>query len=152
MKLKSQNDINASVGDVFAKMSDADRWEAMSRTRGMKVSRIPNEPMRQDTEWLVKGPYRGKVREFSIRLQSIVPDDKLVFISVSSGMEFTVTVMTTALSATETRLSVELVAKPRTIAARFILQSAKLARGRLLTQFRKRMSDIANGISDDLVA
>jgi hypothetical protein len=53
-----------------------------------------------------------------------------------------------ALSRGRTRLSVELELKPRSISARLLVQSLKLARANLNKKFHLRMADYARELED----
>ena len=55
-----------------------------------------------------------------------------------------------ALSRSRTRVAMDLELKPKTLSARLMVQSLKLARANLEKKFRVRMADYAQAIEDRL--
>jgi hypothetical protein len=143
VKLTATEDISAPIGHVFTQLCQADRLEQMVRKRGGKVARTPQGPIAAGTCWDAAIMFRGNPRNLAFTLAELDTPERMVFAGKSDGMDLGVVIELVALSPHTTRLSVETEARPRTLAARLLMQSAKLARGMMLTRYRKRIADFA---------
>lgn len=152
MKFKTSEDIDASIDEVFAHLTDADALEAFFTQRGGKIERTPAGPITQGTTWQGEISFRGKSRSFTSRVQNFDAPQRLFLLGGTSGMEMHLALGLVPLSGDRTRLAVVLEVKPRTIAARLLIQSAKLARGKLSKRFKKRVAQFAANIEMDEAA
>lgn len=149
MKLKTREDIAADIEYVFASVSDFDGLERAALRRGADVVRTdtlsaPGVGM----SWTARFPFRNREREADMKLTAYDPPNGLVLFSKISGIEAEVRVDLVALSPQRTRLNLELELKPRSIPARLLLQSMKLARTNLVRKFHRRVADYAQSIED----
>lgn len=96
--------------------------------------------------WDVAGDIRGKRRKLSIELTEHRPDNLMKFFVKSSGIEASATMEAMALTRKQSRIKVTTVLKPKTISARLILQSAKLAKNSMNRKFNHRFWTYANYI------
>lgn len=149
MKFATQEEINAPVAHVFAQVSDADALENGLRKRGGKIARSPRDGIQAGTTWDARVSFRGKSRVVTMVLEEITENECMVFRGGSAGMDLSGVVTTVALSPTVTRLSMEIEAKPKTLAARLLIQSAKLARGKISEKFKERVGGFADKIAKD---
>ena len=67
--------------------------------------------------------------------------------SATSGIDGAVVIELVALSVARTRLTVSIDLEPRTLGARLLVQSLKLARGTLQRRFELRVADYASEIT-----
>jgi hypothetical protein len=67
---------------------------------------------------------------------------------VAQGLEVDMIVELVALSRGRTRLSVDLDLKPKSISARLLVQSLKLAKANLSKKFHLRIADYARDLED----
>lgn len=146
MKLNAEEEISAPASHVFQHLCDADRLERLVRKRGGKISRTPQGPIQQGSHWDAEVPFRGTSRKLAFDLVKMEDSDLLDFQGSSEGLNLTVRVEVVALGPHTSRLSVVSEARPKTLSARLMIQSAKLARGMMLTRYRKRISDFAADI------
>ena len=150
MQFSSVQDVNAPLDFVFQQMSDFEGYEAYGLRAGADVER-------QDTltgkaagmQWKVEGDLRGKRRKINIELTEYRPDNLLKFFVKSSGVEATATMEAMALTRKQSRIKVTTVLKPKTISARLILQSAKLAKNSMNRKFNHRFWTYANHIESN---
>lgn len=151
MKLSSRQDIEASTEDVFRLLSDFQVWERAAMRRGAEVTRLdalraPGVGM----AWQARFDLRGKRREVTVRLTRIDAPSHLAFSLESTMVEGAVLLDLFEMSANRCRLHVALEVKPRTLAARLVLQSLRLARQKVEKRFDQRVALMANDIEQRL--
>ena len=147
MKLTSRQDIEASADQVFEVLADFDGWERAALRRGADVTRIdalrnPGPGM----EWRARFKARGKQREVTLRLTRMDAPSHLAFSFESALVDGTVTVDVFEMAASRSRLHLALDVKPRTLAARLMVQSLRLARNKVERRFDNRVAALANDI------
>ncbi|WP_305971436.1 MULTISPECIES: SRPBCC family protein [unclassified Mameliella] len=142
MELTAREDIEAPQDRVFAMMADFDSIERQAMRRGLEVTRTGDGPG-AGMAWDVAFRFRGKRREAAITLTDYQPPERMVFDTVSGGLDITLTLDVVALSPARSRINVTTVMAARTLSARLFLQSMKLARGGMDKRFRKRVAELA---------
>lgn len=153
MKFTAQEDIEASIDHVFSQVSDFAALERSALRRGAEVQRVvdlpePGPGMKWDTAFML----RGKRREMTIELVEFDRPNGMVMISTSPNTSGRMVLDLVALSKGRTRLNVTIDVAPKTLAARLVFQSLKLARGNLNRKFRKRIAEFARDLEDRFVA
>lgn len=153
MKFTAQEDIEASIDHVFSQVSDFAALERSALRRGAEVQRVvdlpePGPGMKWDTAFIL----RGKRREMTIELVEFDRPNGMVMISTSPNTSGRMVLDLVALSKGRTRLNVTIDVAPKTLAARLVFQSLKLARGNLNRKFRKRIAEFARDLEDRFVA
>ena len=149
MKFSSKEDIEAPIEQVFALVSDFEALERAALRRGAEVQRT--DTLRKPgvgMTWAASFMARGRQRHLDIRMAEYEPPHGMRFHSVAQGLETDMKLDLVALSRGRTRLSVELDLKPRSISARLMVQSLKLARANLNKKFHLRMADYARDLED----
>ncbi|MEM7440836.1 MAG: SRPBCC family protein [Pseudomonadota bacterium] len=150
MQFSSVQDVNAPLDFVFHELSDFDSYEAYAMRVGAqverKVDRIEKGP---GIIWNVVGDFRGKTRDVDIELTEYRPDNVLKFMMTSKGIEAGADFEAMALTRKQSRIKMTLNITPKTISARLVLQSAKLARGSLNKKFNHRFWTYANYIENN---
>ena len=126
MKFSAQEDLKLPQADVFARLSNFDTFERIALKRNVRVSQISQNNPNEDTlGWNCKFKVRGRLRDVEIRL-----------------IEFDVI----PLSRVQTRIQVVSVLEPKTLAARLLVQSMKLARSKFNQRFKSRVGKLAEFI------
>ncbi len=144
MKLVAREDISAPIEAVFEQLSDFDGFERSVLRRGAEMSRLDALPAPGvGMTWRTAFDYRGRPREALIELTSFDGPDRMTLIVKSSGLDIDLLVDLVAMSRTRTRMSVSTEIRPRTLPARLLLQSMKLARHGMLTRFRRKVGEFA---------
>jgi len=147
MRFTSVQDINAPLDFVFEQISDFDSYEAYAMRIGAQVERTDNLPGKQaGLAWNFVGDLRGKTREVDIDLVEYKPERLLTFNCISSGVGALIEMETIALTPKQARLKVSVEVKARSISARLVLQSAKLAKNSIKRKFNHRIWTYANHI------
>ncbi|MFO7771978.1 MAG: SRPBCC family protein [Roseovarius gahaiensis] len=149
MNFSSHEDIEAPIDAVFAAVTDFQAFERQALRRGAEVQRSdslaqPGPGMTWDAAFML----RGKRREIKIELARMDRPNGVLADARSRNLKAQFEVDLVALSRNRTRLSVTLVLEPKTLAARLMLQSIKLARKRLTRRFRKRVAEFATDVEN----
>ncbi len=140
MKFSGKTEIQASLNDIFAAFADFDAFEKYATKSGAEVSRIddlisPGPGMIWDSRF----EYRGKRRKATIELIDYNPPESLNFSAVADGFDAVMRIELIRLSAKETRARITFEVQAKSIAARLVLQSARLTKNRLNKRFRERL-------------
>lgn len=152
MELKASEDIEAPQEQVFAALSDFDMIERQALRRGVDIIRTgtTGDAPEAGMAWRAKFTFRGKTREAEVRLVSFVAPDRMTFHSVSGGLEADLEIDVVALSRNRTRINMVSVMHPKTLSARLLVQSLKLAKGGVEKRFRRKMAELAAGLETQL--
>ena len=142
MELTAREDIEAPQERVFDMLSDFDTIERQAMRRGTEITRTSDGPG-AGMSWRATFQFRGKRRVAAVTLSEYQAPDRMVFDSVSGGLEMKLTLDVVPLSPTRTRINVTSVLSAKTLSARLFLQSIKLARGGIDKRFRKRVGELA---------
>jgi hypothetical protein len=147
MRFASRTDIEAPAGYVFRRLADFAHWERLALRRGAEVVRTERPKLGgrtgTDPVWLVRFMFRGKERRITLRVGDIAAPDRLGFSWVGQLFEGSGSIELLALGAGRTRLTLVSEVKPKSLAARMILQSLRLARGRVQARLDARMAAAA---------
>lgn len=141
MKLTTRQDIEAPLDFVYAQLTDFDHFERMAMRRGAEVERTdrlrsPGVGM----AWRVRFTFRGRPRTVQVRFADAEPGAHLAWAFDSPALTGTARVELVALSPRRTRMTAVSEVKPKTLAVRLLVQSARLAKGRV-----QRRLDVASG-------
>ncbi|QFT64521.1 Polyketide cyclase / dehydrase and lipid transport [Roseivivax halotolerans] len=144
MQFSHKEDIEAPLDEVFAALSDFDTIERSILRRGVEVARTDRlaGPCAGMT-WRATFSFRGKSRDAEVVLSRFEPPTLMVFDSVSGGLETRTIVECVALSRSRTRVGIDTTLTAKTLSARLILQSMKLAKGRIDRKFKDRVASAA---------
>lgn len=147
MQVTAVEDIAAPIDHVFAELTDFAALERQALRRGMEVRRTFRTPLPEKGDgWTVKFRFRGKDREATILLQALDDPQALEFSGVSGGLETVTQIDLVPLSPNRTRVNVVFKMAARTLSARLLIQSFKLARSNINKRFKARMAGYAREI------
>ncbi|MEO1537805.1 MAG: SRPBCC family protein [Pseudomonadota bacterium] len=148
MKFSAREDIDAPIDEVFKAVSDFDAFERRMLRRGVDITRDDTRPLDQiGAAWQARFAWRGRAYDVDAKLVALEPGEGYSIESRANGIECTGVVDLVALSKTRTRLFASLDLKPQTLSARLMLQSLKLAKGKLTHRFKARVNEFAQGLS-----
>jgi len=149
MKFSTRSDIEAPIGHVFEAVSDFASFERAAMRRGAKVRRVDSQDVRgPGMVWEAQFPFRGKTREFLIELEDYEAPTEMGIAAKSAGMFAFCDIELIELSPRKTRMRISLDLKPQTLSARLVIQSLKLAKGRIDRKFQARVEDFAKDVSE----
>lgn len=150
MKFSSREDVECTAEEMFQAVSDFDAFETLLMRRGADVMRVDSQAQKSvGMCWDVAFKFRGRSRKARATLLQYEPVQGMLIASESGGIDAEMTVNVVPLSAKRTRLMVALDLKPKTLSARLLLQSMKLAKGSLTKKFKAKVADFAGGIEAD---
>lgn len=140
MKFKVAEDVDAPIGFVFERMTDFSQFEADVKRRGADLRRVGNwTQIAEGVQWRGAVQVRGKTRKIEAELAELVPNESAKVDITVGGMEAVYQMAFIALSPEVTRVATELDLKPRTLTARLIIQTLKLARGRVVRRMTRNL-------------
>lgn len=149
MRLSARTDIQARPEEVFAELADFERFERMALRAGAEVVRTDtNETPSVGNEWLVKANLRGRKRRIDLSLVDLEAPERLKFHATSQGFDMTAEVVLSEPRPGKTRLQFALDVRPKTLASRIAIQSARLRKSSLEARFRDRIGGLARLIED----
>lgn len=133
MKFKAAEDIDAPVELVFERFCDFTQIEAELRGKGAQIARVGGwKTAKSGSAWAGSVKVRGRARQIESTITQIEKDDCLVIESRIGGMETHYELTFRALTPKRARVTATLELKPATLSARLVIQTLKLARGRVL--------------------
>ncbi len=151
MQFTAREDIEAPLDRVFAELTNFEALERQALRRGVQVRRTDDMSGKGEGMcWETAFTFRGKERDARIVLSDFTAPERMVFDSVSGGLEAATMIELVALSRARTRISVNSELKPKTLSARLLVQSLKLAKGGVEKRFRKRVAGYAKDLEDRL--
>lgn len=149
MKFSTKEDLEVPIDTVFDMLSDFEGFERAAMRHGAEISRLqPAVPAGRGTGWRVKATFRGKRRDFEVHVSEFDRPNQMSFEAMSDGMKGAFLVELVALSRNRTRMRMELDVRPKTLAARLLMQSAKLARNSLNRRYKTRIAHFAEDLED----
>ena len=146
MKFVAVEDIAAPIDHVWTRVADIDRFEGRLKRRVGRIERRPPGPAHPGTTWQARAAVAGKVRDVAMTLEAMDVPKLLSLSGGTDGMEVTIAVELELLNPRLTRLTVTSEARARSLAARLMLQSAKLARQTLAKRYKQRVADFASEV------
>ena len=149
MDFVAKADIEAPVVWVFQRVTDFTAFERQAMRRGADVRRADALPRPGlGSIWDVQFRFRGKDRQLRAEIASFEPPNGYDVQMVSPNLQGSMRVELVALSRAKTRLSVEMTVEAKTLPARLLLQSLKLAKGNMNGRFETRVTDFAKELQD----
>lgn len=144
VKFSTREDVEVPAEAVFAAVSDFAAFERAALRRGAEVARAdlgtgPGPGM----TWSLRFRARGRMRRVVCTLDHFDPPNALVCRLDGGSFGGALTVNLVALSRARTRMAVQLELLPRTIAARLLVQTARLNRGAYTRRFEERVQKFA---------
>lgn len=148
MKFSTREDIEAPIEHVFAHISDFANFERRALRHGGNVVRIDGGPLRIGSAWDIAFKFRGRDRQMRAEVTHLDEPNGYVVTTLSGGMSIVTEVELVALSRGRTRLLVAMDLRAKTLTARLLLQSMKLAKTKLTKRYKARVLEFAEDIED----
>ncbi|PWK60115.1 hypothetical protein [Roseicyclus mahoneyensis] len=147
MKFKVSEDVDAPRALVWARLTDFSGFEQDARGRGATVTRVANwTSPAEGVEWRGEVTVRGKLRPVSAKVTRLVAEETCVIESRIGGMECLYEMTFVALTPEVTRVALVLDLSAQTLTARLILQTMKLARGRVVQRLQGMIARQGNAV------
>lgn len=149
MKLAAKYDIEAPVDFVYRELVDFAAWERMATRRGAEVTRTDRlAPPGPGMEWQVSFSLRGKERKIGIRLVTASPTSRIVIALKSALADGEIAIELLDLATDRTRVEVRTEIKPKTLAARIYMQTLRLSRNKVESNYAQRIAQFAVEMED----
>lgn len=144
MEFTTKQDIDAPAGYVFDCLSDFENFEKAALRRGADVQRVDEaQTLGQGAKWRAQFNFRHKPREIMVELTEYQPSDQATYQAKGQGIEATMKIELIPMSKTRTRMVTTVGMEAKTLSARLLLQSLKLAKGQIGKRFDGAMADYA---------
>lgn len=148
MKFSTREDIEAPIAFVYAQVTGFDAFARLALRQGASVEQKHTGEPGVGAEWHVSFQFRGRQRNMQARITRMDPPDGYEIETIADGMTAVSEVTLVALSPRRTRLAFTIDVRARTLTAKLLLQSMKLAKGKLTKRFKARVLDFAEEIED----
>lgn len=149
MKLSTREDIEAPIAYVYGRIRDFPSFERRALRQGAQVHCRSAGAAQVGTIWDISFEFRGRSRNVQAELTKLDPEQALEIESQSDGLLAMTQVELVPLSATRTRVLVSFDLKAKTLTARLLLQSLKLAKAKMTKRFKARVLDYTENVEDD---
>tara|TARA_R110002051_G_scaffold1008_6_gene4979 strand:- start:16945 stop:17412 length:468 start_codon:yes stop_codon:yes gene_type:complete len=150
MKFSTREDIEAPIDYVYARVSDFNGFERQALRRGADVQRLgASSVVQQGAAWDIAFKFRGKDRKMKATIANLDQPTLLRVETNASGIDGETVIELVALSRNRTRVSVMIELSPKSLSARLLLQSLKLAKSNLTRKFKLRIAEFAEDVEDN---
>lgn len=145
MLFSTKEDVGAPIEWVWSQITDFAAFEQLARERGATVQRMDAAPVATaGSGWKGRAKFRGKDRDVIAKIIGMAPPNTLNIEGNSNNFNLALEVELVALNPNRTRMRVAFEAKPSTLSARLIMQSARLARTSLTKRYKGRIAKFAD--------
>ena len=149
MKLMRNEDVEAPIAFVYAALSDFDHWERAALRRGAEVTRLDTLAVSgAGMTWHLGFDFRGRRRTVDLRLVTMDPSQTLAFAGQGASMNGKGLLDLVEMGPKRTRIAITMEVEARTLAARLLLQSMKLASGKINRAFEMRTRQLATDLEN----
>ena len=144
MKFSSKEDIETPIDRVFEQLTNFEMFERAAVRRGVEIERERDtaQPV-VGMAWKARFEMRGRSREARVELMHLDRPHTMRFDAIGKGVDGSFFIDLLPLSQRSTRISVVLDIEPKTLSARLLIQSMKLAKTNLAKRFRKKVREFA---------
>ena len=150
MNFSTHQDVDAPIQYVFQRVSNFGAYERQALRQGAHVARVDGSgPVRVGSAWNVDFTFRGKDRKLRAEISRLDAPTSLQVVTEASGLGSETTVVLVPLSPNTTRVNVTIDLMAKSMRARVMLQSLKLAKSNLNRRFAKRVREQVSGIAGD---
>ncbi|WP_112310656.1 SRPBCC family protein [Pseudogemmobacter bohemicus] len=149
MRFSSKQDIEAPLDFVWKEITDFEHFERMAVRRGAEVERIDHlKRPAAGMGWRLRFAYKGKPRKVLLRIAEMSPNAALDLDFDSPSVAGGIRLELLELAPKRTRISLAADTRPKTIAARLVIQSLRLVKGRTQRKLDGQMGKFAKMIEE----
>lgn len=147
MKLNARKDVDMAAAELFAAISDFAYFERLALSQGVVVDRLAGEGRcAAGSVWRTRFLFRGRERTMTTRISEVETPRNLFLQGQSGNYDLFIAAHLAPLSRYETRLAVEFVVKPRSLAARMTIQTMRLARARIEARLSRKLGQFVDHV------
>ena len=144
MKFVAKEDVALPQQVLFDLMADFQMFERVAIRRGVEITRSRSMASSDGLKWDCTFEFRGRDRMACVHLDEFSAPEKMAFLITNPALDNRVEITVSALSKKQSRFQVSTVLEPKTLTARLLIQSMKLARSKYNKRFQKRVAEVAN--------
>ena len=144
MKFVAKEDITLSQQVFYDRMADFQMFERVAIRRGVDITRHGSLASAEGLKWDCMFEYRGRDRRATVQLSEFSAPERMLFLVTNSALNTRLDITISALSKTQSRFQVSAVLEPKSLTARLLVQSMKLARSKYNKRFQKRVAEVAS--------
>jgi len=149
MKFETIEDIDAPQDFTFACFTDFIRYEILARNYGADLRRVGGfTEISEGATWRGSIPVQGRTRGVEAEVSRYSPSEYARIDSAVGGMNVVFEMRFEALADEKTKLIAVAELQAKTLAARLVIQSAKLARKRVQAKITSKIVALANEYED----
>ena len=149
MKFSATEDIEAPIDHVYREVTNFAGFERQALRRGASVNRLDGQgPIGTGSSWDVGFKFRGKARRMTATIGVMDPPNSVRVDTVAGGLDGVTQIELLALSRSHTRISVQIELLPKSLSARLVLQSLKLAKSNLTKRFKAKITEFSEDIEE----
>lgn len=150
MDITAKIDINAPREFTYKSLLDFDAHEKRIAAYGAEIARTKDiEKGDSHHEWSLSVNWRGQNRDLTLRTLDMVPSEVLTLETVSDLFTIHYDFKLISLSPKTSRLRLKTQTKGKSLKARILLQSARLASSRIERDLRSRMQVFGDDVEYD---
>ncbi|NPD14360.1 SRPBCC family protein [Xinfangfangia sp. D13-10-4-6] len=151
MNFRAKKDIEAPLDFVWQQLTDFPQYERMAVRRGAEVERVDHlRTPGAGMGWRIRFAYKNKPRKVLLRVVEMSVNQALDFDLDSPSVAGGIRVELLELSPRLTRISLAAEIRPKTLAARLLIQSLRLVKGRTQRRLDGQMNKLAQLIEQRL--
>lgn len=150
MKVQQKVDIEASAEVVFARLSDVEAWERAAMRRGVDLTRTAklDGPAAVGMAWAARVPFRGKIRDITMSMTRLDPPTALGIEASGALVTAEIEVDVLDLGPRRSRVTLAVTLGAQGLSGKLLLQSLKLARGKIEARMKGQLDALALEIED----
>ncbi|MEL6103176.1 MAG: SRPBCC family protein [Pseudomonadota bacterium] len=153
MKFSSREDIEAPQERVFELLCDFKAAERSATRRGVDVRRTDtlSDAAAVGMSWDAAFWMRGRKRKLDLQLAELDHPNAMTFNASSSNIFGVFSIELVPLSRKRTRMAVALEVSPKTLSARLLIQSLRVAKSSLTKRYKLRIAEYARQLEKSLL-
>jgi polyketide cyclase/dehydrase/lipid transport protein len=149
MKFETIEEVDAPQDFTFGRFTDFCRYEKLAHSYGAELRRVGGfAEIGEGATWRGSIPIKGRTRGVEAVVTSYDPSDHARIDTAVGGMNVVFEMRFEALGDEKTKLIAVAELQAKTLAARLVIQSAKLARKRLQAKITSKIVALANEYED----
>ncbi|GAA6181455.1 MULTISPECIES: SRPBCC family protein [unclassified Shimia] len=149
MELTGREDIDVPIEQAFEMLTDVEVYERSALRRGAEVTRLDNLPrVGVGAKWDIGFIFRGKERDVRLEIKGFDSPNEIDMEAKLQGLETDIKIELVALSRKKTRIQFWSGMRAKSLSARLLLQSLKLAKSSLNSRIEKRMVNLRKDLED----
>lgn len=149
MQFRHEQIIETPVNFAFDRITDFERFEALSTKKGFSFKRHGRGAIRIGTKWNVAIPYKGRMRRTSIELSELDRANTVSMRSNSMKYQGALSLSFTPVNARQCQVEMLFVAQARSLGAKLAFNGIRLARRRINKRIRTQMQEMADRLEYD---